>query len=253
MTLAEKLHAIQTLARKAPKRGKNQERAGREYDYLMIEDAVHLAKQHMRRHKLILTPTLATSLNSGYSMKRHDERVLDLIFEWTLEDIESGEKRFYAIPGTGWDLYDKSAGKAMTNSRKNAIILIFNLEVGNDVEDSQSARDKQKEVAKQTLEKANGERYESLEHAEASTMDREQEAAAIKNSMVITWPEAHNGHRFLLKGRRIAPTAMHKEIEVCEGKWSDREMGWFIASAHYDHIHGAIQKFNLPLIDYGKR
>jgi len=251
MTLAEKLHAIQKLARKAAKRGKSQE-GRREYDYLMIEDAVHLAKQHMRRHKLILTPTLA-SLNGIYSLKRHDERVLDLIFEWTLEDIESGEKRFYAIPGTGWDLYDKAVGKAMTNSRKNAIVLIFNLEVGNDVEDTQSARDKQKEVAKQTLEKANGERYESLEQAEASIMDREQDAAAIKNSMVVTWPEAHNGHRFLLKGRRIAPTAMHKEIEVCEGKWNDREMGWFIASEHYDHIRGAIQKFNLPLIDFGKR
>jgi hypothetical protein len=43
VSLVQKLHAIQVLARRVAKRGKSAERAGREYDYLMIEDAVHLA------------------------------------------------------------------------------------------------------------------------------------------------------------------------------------------------------------------
>jgi ERF superfamily protein len=253
MTLAEKLHAIQSLARRVAKRGKSVERAGREYDYLMIEDAVHLAKQQMRKHKLILTPSLAKKADGSFMYARPDERVIDLVFEWTLEDIESKEERRYNIPGSGWDLYDKASAKSMTNSRKYTIVMIFNLEVGNDIEDAPSPSDKQKEIAKQRIEESTGRRYESLEHAEAAMMDRKDEEAAAKKSMFIAWPEAHNGHRFLLMGRKNAPVALHKEIETCEGKWSDRESGWFIASQHAEHIRETVKKFNIPLVENEKR
>lgn len=249
MTLAEKLHAIQKLAQRVAKRGKSVERAGREYDYLMIEDAVHLAKRQMGRRKLLLTPTLAKKTDGSFYFARPDEHDVDLVFEWTLEDVESKETRTYHIPGSGWDLYDKAAAKGMTNSRKYAIILIFNLEVGNDTENAPSGRDRQRDTAKQILEKANGEQVETLEHAEAIAMDRDEMRAAAKKSMFIAWPEAHNGHRFLLMGRAIAPASLHKEIDVCGGKWSDREMGWFIGSEHLEPIRETIKKFNLPLIE----
>jgi hypothetical protein len=244
VTLREKIFQIQKLARRAAKRGKATE-GRREYEYLTIEDAVHFAKEQMRRRKLILTPNLQ-------SIERHNEHVMDVVMNWTLEDVESEESKDFAIPGSGWDLYAKDTSKAVTASRKTAIVTIFNLEVGDDNENKLSPRDTQKEIAKQGLEAALGEEFPTLEHAEAAVMDRDEVRAAAQKSMFIAWPEAHNGHRFLLMGRKIAPTALHKVIEECGGKWSDREMGWFIPSGNVDVIRETIKKFNLPLIENNK-
>lgn len=245
MTLAEKIHAIQRLAKRAAKRGKATE-GWREYEYLTIEDAVRFGKQQIRQHKLILTPSLK-------SMNRFSEQRMDIVVTWSLEDIESKEVRSFDIPGSGWDLYSKDTSKAMTASRKTAIVDIFNLEVGDDNENKSAPSDTQKEIAKQGLEVALGKEFPTLDHAEAAAMDRDDMRNAAKKSMFIAWPEAHNGHRFLLMGRTIAPASLHKVIEECSGKWSDREMGWFIASEHVDTIRDTIKKFNLPLIENVKK
>jgi len=155
MKLTEKIWAIQCMTRKVRKKGVNPEQG---WEYLRIEDAVGNAKKLMNRYKLILTPELvdmkrtANEKGSGY--------VIDLTMVWTLEDIESEEKITYRIPGSGWDYNDKGVFKAMTGSRKYAIVLIFNLAVGNDVEERGSiardnAKDRQHEIAEHKI--ANGE------------------------------------------------------------------------------------------------
>lgn len=168
MTLAQKLHAIQSLARPVAKRGVNPEQG---WEYLQIEDAVLAAKRAMKKHKLILTGTLAQrirTIGDDTFEEFHLSRVVnekgsgymvDLVFKWTLEDTESEETREYHIPGSGWG-YDKAVFKALTGSRKYAIIFIFNLAVGNDVEAEREvvsrsdAKERQKEIAKEKLETA---------------------------------------------------------------------------------------------------
>jgi hypothetical protein len=241
MTLAEKLHAIQTRATKLPKRGESSEK-GREYNYLMIEDAVRTAKRLMRKYKLILTPFV--------SQHTRTENNVDVFINWTLEDIKSKESRSFCIPGSGWDLYDKATAKAMTNSRKYAIVLIFNLETGND-ESLPKPTETQKEIAKQKIEVATGQEFSTLEHAEAEMLNRQE--VDPKKAMKISWPEEHNGHRFFLTGRRNAPADLHVVIEECSGKWNDRQMGWFILSDHADLIRSTIKRLGVPLIEQGQR
>jgi ERF superfamily len=151
MTLKDKIWAIQCITKKVRKKGVNPEQG---WEYLRIEDAVGNVKKLMNRYKLILTPELvdmkrtANEKGSGY--------VIDIVMAWTLEDVESGEKMTYRIPGSGWDYNDKGVFKAMTGSRKYAIVLIFNLAVGNDVEERgaiarDNAKDRQHEIAEHKI------------------------------------------------------------------------------------------------------
>lgn len=52
-----------------------------------------------------------------------------------LVDTESGEMRSYTTIGEGTDGSDKGVGKAISNARKQAHIMIYNLAIGVDVED----------------------------------------------------------------------------------------------------------------------
>jgi hypothetical protein len=57
-----------------------------------------------------------------------------------------------AIPGSGWDYNSKSTAKALTDSRKSAMILLFNLKGGDDPEERgpvarDSAKDRQQQIA----------------------------------------------------------------------------------------------------------
>jgi len=153
MSLAQKLHAIQSLARRVAKRGVNPEQG---WEYLQIEDAVLAAKRAMKRHKLILIGSLDQH-GDGFNMTRiANDRgsgyVIDLVMQWTLKDLESDEKMTFYMPGSGWG-YDKAVFKALTGSRKYAIIFIFNLAVGNDVEEERGpvsrsdAKERAQEIA----------------------------------------------------------------------------------------------------------
>jgi hypothetical protein len=160
MTLAEKLHAIQRLARKVPKNGVNQEQG---WTYMRIEDVVDVATRAMRRHKLLLTVSMEHR-DGIFSMTRtSNERgggsLMDLVVKWVLEDVESGETRAYHIPGSGWDYNSKATSKALTDSRKYAMILIFNLKAGDDPEERgpvarDAAKDRQQEIADAKLANA---------------------------------------------------------------------------------------------------
>jgi hypothetical protein len=154
VSLAEKLLVIQGIARKVAKRGVNPEQG---WEYLQIEDAVEWAKRQMKRHKLILTASLLPNTLTRTANEKGSGYVIDLVLCWTLLDLESGEERQFDIPGSGWDYSDKGVFKAMTGSRKYAIVLIFNLAVGNDVEERGAIEKttglaRQKEIVREKLE-----------------------------------------------------------------------------------------------------
>jgi len=136
VTLAEKLHAIQRLAKKVPKRGHHE----RGWSYVRIEDVVTVATRLMSTHSLILTPHV-TSLTRS---ERGGGSVVDLMVTWTLTDDigDSAAPRTFTfdVPGSGFDYDSKGTAKALTDSRKNAMILLFNLKGGDDPEKAPATR-----------------------------------------------------------------------------------------------------------------
>jgi hypothetical protein len=152
MTLAEKLHAIQKLARKVPKRGVHE----RGWHYMRIEEVIGIATRFMSEHKLLLTPTV-TSLTRS---ERGGGSVVDLMVTWALKDLESSfmDTLHADIPGSGFDYDSKGTAKALTDSRKNVMILLFNLKGGDDPERApvtrNEAKDRQQEIADTKLANA---------------------------------------------------------------------------------------------------
>jgi hypothetical protein len=162
MTLAEKLHAIQRLARKVPKNGVNQEQG---WTYMRIEDVVDVATRAMRRHKLLLTPDLRSVTRTAN--ERGGGSIVDVVVKWTLTNMEPYNPDFpnnlethsFDMPGSGWDYNSKATSKALTDSRKYAMILIFNLKAGDDPEERgpvarDAAKDRQQEIADAKLANA---------------------------------------------------------------------------------------------------
>lgn len=87
---------------------------------------------------------------------------------------------------------------------------------------------------------------------EASEQKREERQTA-KVSAFITWPEAHNGHKFLLTGK----TALFEHgitlktiEEICAGRWNEREGGWFIPASYAPFLRKLlIDEVKCPLIE----
>lgn len=151
MTLAEKLHAIQRLARKVPKRGVHEHG----WHYMQVEDVVSIATRLMAKHNLVLTPDMK---NMDRTPNERGGSFVDVVFEWALRDVETKEILFYQVPGSGFDFESKGTAKALTDSRKSAMILIFNLKGGDDPERAPvtrtAAKEKQQEIADNKLANA---------------------------------------------------------------------------------------------------
>src|ERR1700683_1023455 len=143
VTLMEKLHAIQRLARKVPKRGRHD----RGWSYMRIEEVIGIATRFMAEHKLILAPNVKSLTRT----ERGGGSVVDLSVVWQLTDIENSVGLLFDVPGSGFDYDSKGTAKALTDSRKNAMILIFNLKGGEDPERTPmtrtEAKERQQEIA----------------------------------------------------------------------------------------------------------
>jgi hypothetical protein len=154
VTLAEKLHSIQKLARKVPKNGVNQEQG---WTYMRIEDVIDVATRFMARYKLWLSAephNFARTTN-----ERGGGHIVDVLVDWRLFDLETGEHQSMRVPGAGWDFNSKATSKAITDSRKTAMILFFNLKGGDDPEERgpiarDAAKDRQQEIADNKLANA---------------------------------------------------------------------------------------------------
>lgn len=147
MTLAEKLHAIQKLAKKVPKLGKHD----RGWRYVRIEDVVTVATKLMSQHGILLKPEVKSLTRT----ERGGGSVVDLMVEWAIGSLEENmpvEHIYMTVPGSGFDYDSKGTAKALTDSRKNAMILLFNLKGGDDPERAPATRAEAKSAKEEIVD-----------------------------------------------------------------------------------------------------
>ena len=195
LTLAQKIATISREVTKIKMTGFNKD-AG--YKYLKIEDVVDAVRAGMEKHGLLLTPQVQKFEN----IPDTKGILRDVMVEWTLEDLEGTESRKYLVPGSGWDYHDKGTYKALTGSRKYALILIFNLPVGDNPEQSGP---QDKSTAKETA-KATGERkiVEAAARGNQAAIDALSQVEPEKK-ILISRPEEHNGNYIVVTGFIAAP------------------------------------------------
>lgn len=200
-SLAQKIIEIQQEVGTVKKKGKFGSEMGGS-NYLRIEDAVFAVGKLMCEKHLLLSGTLLRRQDGSFYCDRAAHKVdkgymVSLIIEWTLEDTETGEQRSWHFPGDGYDGTDKAVYKALTGSRKYAIIYIFNLAVGNDVEAQgapsfEESKGKAKVVAANKIAEAAAQGNKTA----IDVMTQEQQ----EKKLLITRPEEYNGHYFIASG-----------------------------------------------------
>ncbi len=203
-TLAQKILEIQAAAGAVKKKGKFGTELGGS-NYLRIEDAVTAVSKLMNDRGLILTGSLCTKPDATFYYERtpgtNKGYMTSLVMTWRLEDVESGDWREWNIPGEGYDGTDKGTPKAQTSSRKYAIIDIFNLAVGNDIEAQgvsfEEGKEKQRKVAANKV-------AEAASRGVPSAIDAMSQVEPEKK-LLITRPEEYNGHYVIASGFIAAP------------------------------------------------
>jgi hypothetical protein len=204
LSLAQKILDLQNKVGIVKKKGRNREH---NYDFLRIEDAVVAVNKLLSEMRLILTPELATKPDGSYYWETVPHTggkgyIAKMVLIWTLEDVDSGETRTYRVAGEGYDTTDKGTPKAITSSRKQAIILIANLPVGNDIEERGAVpREEAKAAAK------------AVGDAKVSKMAAAGSQAAVdaisqvvpESKIVISRPEEHNGNYIIVTGMIAVP------------------------------------------------
>lgn len=213
LTLSQKIADIQNSVGVVKKRGKygSQGGGGGNWEYLRIEDAVVAVNKLMSDRGLILTGTLQKKPGGEFyfeqsdHLNKEDKRsgyISKVVFQWTLEDIASGESRSWDFPGEGYDSTDKGIYKAMTGSRKYAITIIFNLPIGNDVEERgavtyEEAKNKAKNVASSKIADAAGRGVPAAVDAMSQI--------EVEKKIIIKRPEEHNGNYIAVFGYLAVP------------------------------------------------
>lgn len=198
LTLAQKILDIQANVPTVKKAGLNKEH---NYKFLQIEDAVKAVNKMLSSRSLIMTQNLRSwETNPHTGGKGYIAKVL---LEWTLEDVLTKETRTYVVPGEGYDTTDKGTPKAITASRKQAIITIFNLPVGDNPEANSYAADRAdakaaaQAVGRQKVIEAAGKGSQTAIDA-LSQVEPERK-------LIITRPEEMNGHYIAVKGFIAVP------------------------------------------------
>lgn len=146
LTLSEKIfritQACATIQRNGIGESSNPEKPL--FAYVKIEDVLAVVNPLLKRYKLILTGNVAkepvTHVGKAWA-------TTEALVDWTLEDTENGvtvvgentkyvtESRTWRVPGCGSDDQGKGIYKALTGSRKYALVLIFNLKFGDEPEE----------------------------------------------------------------------------------------------------------------------
>lgn len=144
MTLAQKIQEIQNLARKVPKFGVHEHG----WQYMRVEDVISIATRFMRSHELTLYPRLKSMTRTA---NERGGSIVDVIVSWELRDKE--EMLIFDVPGSGFDYESKGTAKALTDSRKSAMILIFNLKGGDDPERAPVTRAAAKEKTQDIVDR----------------------------------------------------------------------------------------------------
>jgi len=150
LTLSEKIFAI-TNACSAIKRngvGYSADPDKPVFGYVKIEDVLAVVNPLLKRYKLILTGQV---VKEPVTHVGKIGAITEVLVDWTLEDTDclheqmlkgdylQRESRTWRVPGCGSDESGKAVYKAVTGSRKYAMVLIFNLQFGDEPEEVQRA------------------------------------------------------------------------------------------------------------------
>lgn len=216
LSLDEKILAIQDAIKKLKKTGANKDQG---YKYLTIEDAVDATRREMISHGLLLIP------GAFDEPTRYDDGkgfTFIIYIEWVLKDLASSESRTWKIPGAGWDYHDKGVPKAITGSRKTALILIFNLPIGDNPEagniDRVSASDRAQGVAQRKIAEGN---KRLAAKADEQSQVRELKYWQRGEEIEVTGPsDVMNDCKTMLlaAGKRIGSSAI---VAIPADKWPD--------------------------------
>lgn len=198
LSLAQKILDIQANVPTVKKAGHNKEH---NYKFLQIEDAVKAVNKMLSSRSLIMTQNLRSwETNPHTGGKGYIAKVM---LEWTLEDVLTGEKREYLVPGEGYDTTDKGTPKAITASRKQAIITIFNLPVGDNPEahgyatERADAKNAAQAVGRQKV-------VEAAAKGSQTAIDALSQLEPEKK-INIARPPDQNGHYIIVTGFIAAP------------------------------------------------
>jgi ERF superfamily len=207
--LLQKIFRITQEAKNIELGGRNESEG---YAFSRIGDVMDSVDGLLEKYRLILTGEVCTG--GAVHFPTAKGCITDVICDWVLEDVDTGEKRHWCIPGSGWG-DDKATYKALTGSRKYAYIFIFNLRLGDEPETWSQV---DTEDAKEKAQKVGDEKAEALKAARK----------AAKECVTVTWPEAHNGHRALFTGKTSIMEHNAWIYMQGAGNWVERELGWFV-------------------------
>lgn len=251
LTLAKKILAIQAAAGMVKKKGKFDSQMGGG-GYLRIEDAVLAVGKLMYQQGLLLSGTLLRKSDGSFYLSSATHKVdkgyiVNVIVEWTLEDSTTGEKRIWHLPGDGYDGTDKAVCKALTGSRKYALIFIFNLAVGNDAEATgapsfDESKNKQRAVAANTIaEKAAAGNKTAIDALSQIEPDK---------ALIIHRPEEMNGHYIFATGLTAVP-ALQKFFSDTGCKWLKSKTtgkdGWRVPAEYEKGLLALCEKLKIDV------
>jgi hypothetical protein len=148
LTLREKIFQIQKLARAVPKKGYNK---SEDFKYVRAQEIISTGTRFMKEHNLYLIADVKSFTRTPN--ERGGGSVVDLIVSWELHNLDATEIDMIQVdvPGSGWDYGSKATAKALTDSRKSALVLLFNLKGGDDPEE-RSPRESGKASAAQVAD-----------------------------------------------------------------------------------------------------
>ena len=108
---------------------------GGSYKYVSVEAVIDKLRPEMVKEGLALLPAGLEVLHQG----DHGRQVhLRLKYTFDLLHHPSNQSRPVVVVGEGMDVGDKAGNKAMTAARKYAMVMAFNLETGDDPDDTPS-------------------------------------------------------------------------------------------------------------------
>lgn len=137
LTLSEKIFRITQACSEIKRNGVGESSDPNKplYPYVKIEDVLAVVNPLLKRYKLILTGHVAKEPITHVGKTWTTSEVL---VDWTLTDTELPENcpLTFRVPGCGADGEGKGVYKAITGSRKYAMVLIFNLKFGDEPEEN---------------------------------------------------------------------------------------------------------------------
>jgi hypothetical protein len=253
-SLAQKILEIQSKVGQVKKQGHFSSDMGGSA-YLRIEDAVKAVGKLMAERDLILTGTLAVKADESYFYERTPHKtdkgyIANVVIEWKLEDAASGEFRLFYLPGDGYDGTDKAVYKAITGSRKYAIILIFNLAIGNDVEAQgpatfEDGKKRQKDVVQTTLaQKANSDDPKVRKLAVDALSQVEPE-----KKIIISRPEEYNGHYIKVAGMLAVPQIEQYLLDTDSKRFQmkDKSVYWRVPAEYERGLIETAMKLSIDI------